>query len=249
MQVKVRGMRVELGEIENVLNSCQGVQAAAVRVTQHPSTKQACIVGYLTPSDQDQAAAMSQCRQRLPEHMVPIAMVTLEDLPVLPNGKVDHKALPEPDWESIAEGEGEYVAPRDEAEEKVAAAWRDVLQLERVGVHANFFSVGGTSLLAGMIAFRVGAAFGVDASVALLLRHPTIAELAAKVGSKAAAGQARQGIPSGAFSPEEKAAGVPLSFYQQQMVTLGMQGFQAYDQLFAYQVRCIAFIAGNSSLV
>ncbi|KAK9839969.1 hypothetical protein WJX74_001268 [Apatococcus lobatus] len=235
-QIKVRGMRVELGEIENVLNSRKGVRAAAVRVISHPSTKQACIVGYLTPSDLDKAAAMSLCRQRLPEHMIPIAMVTLEDLPVLPNGKVDHKALPEPDWEGIAEGEGEYVAPRDKSEEKVAAAWRDVLQLERIGVHANFFSAGGTSLLAGMIAFRVGAAFKVDASVALLMRHPTIAELAAKVSGQAAAGQGRQGIPGGAFSPEEKAAGVPLSFYQEQMVSLGMQGFQAYDQLFAYQV-------------
>ena len=125
---------------------------------------------------------------------------------------------------------------RDEAEEKVAAAWRDVLHLERVGVHANFFSVGGTSLLAGMIAFRVGSAFGIDASVALLLRHPTIAELAAKVSSRAAQGQGRQGIPGGSYSPRQKAAGVPLSFYQEQMVSLGMQGFQAYDQLFAYQV-------------
>ena len=229
-------MRVELGEIENALNSCQGVRAAAVRVISHPSTKQACIVGYLTPPDQDKTAAMSLCRQRLPEHMVPIAMVALKGLPVLPNGKVDHKSLPEPDWDSIAEGEGEYVAPRSEAEEKVAAAWRDVLQLERIGVHANFFSAGGTSLLAGMIAFRVGTAFGVDASVALLLRHPTIAELAAKVNSQAAAGQGRQRIPGGAFSPDEKAVGVPLSFYQEQMVSLGMQGFQAYDQCFAYQV-------------
>ena len=121
----------------------------------------------------------------------------------------------------------------------MAAAWRDVLHLERVGIHANFFSVGGTSLLAGMIAFQVGAAFGVDASVALLLRHPTIAELAAKVSSKANEGQERKGIPGAAFSPEQKAEGVPLSFYQEQMVTLGMQGFQAYDQLFAYQVSSI----------
>ena len=105
-------MRVELGEIENVLNSCRGVRAAAVRVILHPSTQQACIVGYLTPAEQDQASALSLCRQRLPEHMVPITLVTLEELPVLPNGKVDHKSLPDPNWESIAEGEGEYIAPR-----------------------------------------------------------------------------------------------------------------------------------------
>ncbi len=134
---------------------------------------------------------------------------------------------------------------RGEAEEKVAAAWRDVLHLERVGIHANFFSVGGTSLLAGMIAFRVGATFGIDASVALLLRHPTIAELAAKVSSQAAEGQERQGIPGASFSPEQKARGVPLSFYQEQMVSLGMQGFQAYDQLFAYEVR-MAFLLVRS---
>ena len=136
-QVKVRGMRVELGEIENVLGACEGVSGAAVRVTQHPSTKQTCIVGYLSPANQDRASILTVCKKRLPEHMVPVAIVDMPSLPCLPNGKVDHKALPDPDWESIAEGE-EYIAPRNDAEKKVAAAWQKVLGLERVGVHTNF---------------------------------------------------------------------------------------------------------------
>ena len=115
----------------------------------------------------------------------------------------------------------------------------DVLKAERIGVHANFFAVGGTSLLAGMIAYRAGAEFGVQASVALLLRSPTIAELAAKLGRQAAEGQGPKGIPGGVFSPEEKAAGVPLSFNQEQMVSMGMQGLKVYNQLFAFQVRLL----------
>ena len=167
---------------------------------QHPSTKQTCIVGYLSPAAQDQAAVLSASKKRLPEHMVPVAIVALEALPCLPNGKVDHKALPDPDWESIAEGE-EFVAPRNEAEEKVAAAWREVLGLERIGVHTNFFSAGGTSLLAGTITFKIGSAFEADANVALLFQHPTIAELAEALEGDVADGSQ---IPAASFTAEEK---------------------------------------------
>ena len=201
-------MRVELGEIENVLGGCEGVSGAAVRVTQHPSTKQTCIVGYLSPAAQDQAAVVSACKKRLPEHMVPIAIVDLDALPTLPNGKVDHKALPDPDWESLAEGE-EYVPPRTAAEKKVAAVWKEVLGLERIGVHTNFFSAGGTSLLAGMISFRASSSFDVDASVAMLFQHPTIAELAqALEGDTAETNQ----IPSGSLSPAEKVSNLWMEY-------------------------------------
>ena len=216
-QVKIRGMRVEQGEIEDALRACKGVEGAAVRVLQHPNTHQTCIVGYLSPAGQDQASILQSCRRRLQEHMVPVTIVDMASLPCMSNGKNDHKALPDPDWEALAEGE-QYVAPRDDAEHRVAAVWRDVLKAERIGVHANFFAVGGTSLLAGMIAYRAGAEFGVQASVALLLRSPTIAELAAKLSRQPAKGQGPKGIPGGVFSPEEKAAGVPLSFNQEQMV-------------------------------
>ena len=201
LQVKVRGMRVELGEIENVLGGCEGVSGAAVRVTQHPSTKQTCIVGYLSPAAQDQAAVLSTCNKRLPEHMVPIAIVNLDALPTLPNGKVDHKALPDPDWESLAEGE-EYIAPRNAAERQVAAAWQEVLGLERIGVHTNFFSAGGTSLLAGMIAYQIGSSLKAEASVALLFQHPTIAELAEALESKEANSSSQ--IPRASLTSEDK---------------------------------------------
>ncbi|KAK9840004.1 hypothetical protein WJX74_001846 [Apatococcus lobatus] len=202
-QVKVRGMRVELGEIENVLSGCEGVTGAAVRVVQHPSTKQTCIVGYLSPALQNQTSMLSTCKKRLPEHMVPIATVDMDALPTLPNGKVDHKALPDPDWESLAEGE-EYIAPRNKAEMAVAAAWRAVLGLDRIGVHTNFFSAGGTSLLAGMIAYEIGSSLKSGASVALLFKHPTIAELAEALEGENASSNGT--IPRASFSPEQKAS-------------------------------------------
>ena len=201
MQVKVRGMRVELGEIENVLSACGGVHSAAARILQHPSTKQKCIVGYVCPNLPDQAHVLSSCRKRLPEHMVPITIVGMEALPCLPNGKVDHKALPGPDWEELAAGK-DSVAPRSEAEKKVAAAWRKVLGQKDIGVHTNFFSAGGTSLLAGMIAFEMGSLFEADASVALLFQHPTIADMAEALESGTAGSSSR--ILPATFTPEEK---------------------------------------------
>ena len=199
-QVKVRGMRVEQGEIEDVLGACKGVAGAAIRVLQHPHTQQTCIVGYLSPAGQDQASVLQVCRKRLPAHMVPIAIVDLASLPCLPSGKTDHKALPDPDWEGIAEGE-EYVAPRNEVEHKVAAVWREVLGSERIGVHTNFFSAGGTSLLAGMIMSRLGASFKRNVSVALLFQHPTIADMADALVDGAAEVES---IPSAAFTTEVK---------------------------------------------
>ena len=193
-------MRVELGEIENVLSACEGVSSAAVRILQHPSTKQNCIVGYLSPASPEQAHMLNMCRKRLPEHMVPITIVGMEALPCLPNGKVDHKALPEPDWDALAAGK-DSVAPRSEAEKKVAAAWRKVLGQKEIGVHTNFFSAGGTSLLAGMIAFEMGSQFEA-ASVALLFQHPTIADLAEALESGIAGSNSR--IVPAAFTPEEK---------------------------------------------
>lgn len=193
-------MRVELGEIENVLGSCKGVDGAAVRVTQHPSTKQTCIVGYLSPAPQEKPQIMTMCKKRLPEHMVPIAIMDLDKLPTLPNGKVDHNSLPDPDWQTLAEGE-EYVGPRNEAEKKVAAVWQEVLGLDKIGVHTNFFSAGGTSLLAGLISFRISSGFEADASVALLFQHPTIAELAEALEGDAA--EISQ-IPPSSLSSEEK---------------------------------------------
>jgi len=143
-QVKLRGFRVELGEIENALSELPGVQLAAALVLQDPTGSQR-LVAYITPASADPAAAKADLRERLPAHMVPDVVVPLERMPLLPNEKVDRKALPAPDWGA---GAAEYVAPVNELEAKLQAVWQEVLGRERISAQADFFAVGGNSLQA-----------------------------------------------------------------------------------------------------
>ena len=143
-QVKLRGFRVELGEIENALADVPGVQLAAALVLQDPTGSQR-LVAYITPACVDPAAAKATLKGRLPAHMVPEVVMPLERMPLLPNEKVDRKALPPPDWGA---GAAEYVAPASELEAKLQAVWQEVLGRERVSTQADFFAVGGNSLQA-----------------------------------------------------------------------------------------------------
>ncbi len=141
-QVKLRGFRVELGEIENALSELPGVQLAAALVLQDPTGSQR-LVAYVTPAFADPAAAKADLRERLPAHMVPDVVVPLERMPLLPNEKVDRKALPAPDWGA---GAAEYVAPASKLEARLQAVWQEVLGRERISAQADFFAVGGNSL-------------------------------------------------------------------------------------------------------
>ena len=143
LQVKLRGMRVELGEIESALVDAPGVQLAAVLVLKDPAGAQR-LVAYVTPASVDTAAVLASVKSRLPAHMVPSVVVLLAVMPLSPTGKVDRKALPEPDWSSMAVEE--YVAPVSELEAQLQAILQDVLGQERISTQADFFSVGGNSL-------------------------------------------------------------------------------------------------------
>jgi hypothetical protein len=121
--------------------------------------------------------------QRLPEYMVPSAIVVLESLPLLPNGKLDRRALPAPDRMEPKARE-DYVAPRTPLEEMLAGIWATVLRLERVGVRDNFFAIGGHSLLATQVVSRLRATIGVELPLRALFEDPTVADLAARVGSE-----------------------------------------------------------------
>jgi len=134
-QVKLRGFRVELGEIENALSELPGVQLAAALVLQDPTGSQR-LVAYVTPAFADPAAAKADLRERLPAHMVPDVVVPLERMPLLPNEKVDRKALPAPDWGA---GAAEYVAPASKLEARLQAVWQEVLGRERISAQADFF--------------------------------------------------------------------------------------------------------------
>jgi amino acid adenylation domain-containing protein len=173
-QVKLRGFRIELGEIETAISRYPGVREAVVIVREDiPGDKR--LVAYVT-SDQ-QALTISAVREaltgKLPNYMLPSAVVRLDAMPLTPNGKIDRKALPAPDTARTAR-QRDYVAPRTEQEKTLAAIWAEVLHLDRVGVQDNLFELGADSLHIFQIVARAGKA-GMKIAPALILRQRTIA--------------------------------------------------------------------------
>ncbi len=180
-QVKVRGFRIELGEIEEQLRVHTGVREAVVVARDDPSGSRqlvAYIVPEREPAPQDDELR-SFLRARLPEYMAPANYVVLESLPLTPNGKVDRRALPDLS-KSGFERELSFVAPRTEVESRLSAIWAQVLGLERVGVHDNFFKLGGDSILGIQIISKAKQA-GYTLVAKDIFRHQNIAELAAAI--------------------------------------------------------------------
>jgi acyl carrier protein len=193
-QVKVRGYRIELGEIEAALVAHSGVREAVAVVLpgREDGDGPPRLVAYTVPASPDRPPPAAELRahlsERLPGYMVPATFVSLAALPLTPNGKIDRRALPVPEGDREAAG-GEFVAPRTPAEERVAAIWRELLAVDRVGVHNDFFALGGHSLLVVQVVSRVRRAFDVDLPDRSLFLAPTVAGLTAEV-ERAAAGRA-----------------------------------------------------------
>jgi amino acid adenylation domain-containing protein len=178
-QVKVRGYRVELAEVEMALLKLDNVKEAVVVGQADPHGEQR-LVAYLVPATQPAPPAGTLQRllaQDMPDYMIPSAFVWLNSLPLTANGKVDLRALPAPE-RALPEQEQAYQAPRTPTEQILAGMWADLLGLERVGIHDNFFALGGHSLLATRVVFRVRQAFGVELPLRTLFEAPTIAGLA-----------------------------------------------------------------------
>ena len=234
MQVKVGGIRLELGEIENTLVGRTSAGAASVKVLKNPATKQDALVAYYTPASlapRDLIAAAKQC---LPQHMVPRAAVALAVMPLLPSGKVNLNALPPPDWDALATGEG-YVAPSNDLEQQVHDVWVKVLGTPTIGVHTDFFSAGGTSLLAGIAALQMNDVLDTDLAAINVFKMPTIAGLAAAIQPKLGA---QDRIPSAGYTPQQLHAGVPMSISQQQMMALHFSATGlAYNTTFLFRIR------------
>jgi amino acid adenylation domain-containing protein len=181
-QVKIRGFRVELGEIEAALAEHPAVREAAVLAREdQPGERR--LVAYVAPHSGREAAAgelRAFLKERLPDHMLPAAFVTLAALPLNSSGKVDARALPAPDV-SRPELAAAYVAPGTAAEEGVAAIWCEVLGLERVGIHDDFYELGGHSLLLPQVMHRLGRDFQVEVPLRSLAEETTVAGLALTV--------------------------------------------------------------------
>ncbi|MER7847144.1 amino acid adenylation domain-containing protein [Kitasatospora sp. NPDC096077] len=177
-QVKLRGFRLELGEVEAALVAQQQVaQAVVVLREDRPGDRR--LVGYVVPAGPalDPAETLAALRRRLPEYMVPAAVVPLEALPLTPNGKLDRKALPAPDLTGrLSDRE-----PSTAEEEVLRTLFAEVLGLERIGVDDDFFELGGHSLLATRLVTRIRAELGTDTSIRSLFEAPTVASLAERL--------------------------------------------------------------------
>ncbi len=199
-QVKVRGFRVEPGEVEAALREHPRVREAVVAVRGEGAGEKR-LVAYVTGEGGGGpwgAEVRDHLRARLPEPMVPAAVVVLERLPLTPNGKVDRRALPDPREEAADGGDG-YLAPRTSVEDTLARIWSEALRVERVGVHDDFFDLGGDSLVSLRIVARVGEAFGVRLSPGDLYDAPTVERMAVAVAREQIRALAGEGLGEAAL--------------------------------------------------
>ena len=217
-QVKVRGYRIELGEIESALTDAPGVVRAVV-MAREDRPGDVRLVAYVVIADGsmlDEAAVRAQLKQQLPDYMLPQHLIELTAIPLLPNGKIDRKGLPAPSVQSAA-AHATRLAPRNDLERRVAAAMEAVLALPDLDVHDNFFALGGHSLLAAQLTARLNREFGITLSFRTLFDAPTIADLAAAIGSEIDSGKALATQPIVPRAEQDRA---PLSLMQQRLWAL-----------------------------
>jgi amino acid adenylation domain-containing protein len=179
-QVKIRGYRIELGEIEAVLAQHSGVQEC-VAVVREDTPEQKQIVAYIVPAAGAKLNGREVrpfLRERLPDYMVPAVLVTLAALPLMPNGKVNRAGLPAPAQAVILPEEANQIETATAVEEALMEIWREVIGVEKVGLHDDFFDLGGHSVLVAQITSRVRQVFEVDLSMRHLFGAPTVGALA-----------------------------------------------------------------------
>jgi amino acid adenylation domain-containing protein len=179
-QVKLRGYRIELGEIEAVLGSHEQVSEVVVLARGGAASGEQRLVGYVVrqPGAQVGSGELREyLKQRLPDYMIPAALVLLEQLPLTANGKVDRRALPAPELSRV-DPDGAYVPPQSEVERAIAGVWQEILQVEKVGRHDNFFDLGGHSLLLMKVRDKLAELFEQEVTITEIFKYPTVNSLA-----------------------------------------------------------------------
>ncbi|MEL5551921.1 amino acid adenylation domain-containing protein [Serratia nevei] len=211
-QIKLRGFRIEPGEIEVQLAASPWVREAVVQVcsTEHHPR----LVAWIVPTaDVDRSALQGQLRvylsERLPEYMVPSAYVWLDALPLTANGKLDRRALPEP--ERAAVGIREYAAPQGETETTLARVWCELLEIGQIGRHDNFFELGGHSLLAVRLSSQLRQQ-GITLPVQAIFNHPILTELAERIDRRTAEAPLRKAVPARSSGSRPPLFFVPTGF-------------------------------------
>ncbi|MEJ2735565.1 MAG: amino acid adenylation domain-containing protein [Anaerolineae bacterium] len=234
-QVKIRGVRIELGELETVLGQHPGVWESVALVREEtPGDKR--LVAYVTPKPDHTLTTSglhSYLKQKLPDAMVPSAFVILDTLPLTPNGKVDRRALPEPDWQRLVREQG-FEPPRTPFEEALAGIWAQILGIEQVGVHDDFFVLGGHSLLAAQVVSRLRDTLHIELPLRSLFDTPTIAGLAELAG-----GQTQIAMPVPAIEPYSRDRDLPLSLAQEPLWFIDQlePGNPAYNLSYAVRLK------------
>jgi amino acid adenylation domain-containing protein len=207
-QIKLRGQRVELGEIEAALGETDGIQQAVVVVRSSKGADR--LVAYVVPRNPaafSSEATLRELARRLPEYMLPSQIVALAQLPLTRNGKIDRAALPESEAPSVPELR---VAPRDELEAALAQIWSEILQQPEVGVHDNFFALGGDSIRSLQVLARARQR-GIELTPRQLLEQPTIAALAGLVRGAVAAAATASALAAAPAAAQVSSAAASLS--------------------------------------
>jgi len=208
-QVKIRGFRIELGEIENQLLSHKQIKEAVVTARQEGNSEEYYLTAYVVAngplSEPDLRGYLSQ---RLPDYMVPAHLIFLDRLPLTPNGKLDRKALPEPDVQAGKE----YIAPRDEIENRLAGIWSGILGIDKnkISIEADFFQLGGHSLRATTLVYQVYKEFQVNMEIEDVFVHPTIREMAQRL-------RGMEGLAYQEICPREEREYYEISYAQRRL--------------------------------
>src|SRR5262245_23269046 len=214
-QVKIRGFRVELSEIETVISRHPMVRKALV-LAREDKTGEKRLVAYVVLHPGPVLSSREHrewLKLQLPDYMVPIGYVLLDEFPLTENGKLDRSALMALD-PGVPDLDGAFIAPRGAVEEVLAAIWSGVLGIERVGVHDNFFELGGHSLLATQVIARIRESVGVELPLRLIFEEPTVAQLADRL-SHSISGEKTSPLPP--LKPRSERAYAPLTFAQQRL--------------------------------